>query len=276
MTVARVNELADELGLHKRMAVGADGALPPFPGQVLGPVAVTFKDAVTRIWKWYREQLRHDVQFLTARAGSQQRSTLRAFDQLLDNQRHFNEHADFDRAADAQAWRNSLTTDGSEPSDRTMIAALIEELSGALDCLASIAGSVSRDDAGADAWRNHVQRTPQSEVRAVLADIGKESLSATRVEAIVRRFTGHPKLRTARTPGERTRIAAVVVMEMNLDPLSLPHDQILDEFGLVGNSLGQALLIVAHGVEAAGHRGGNLLAVLRRTWPEVRGARASP
>jgi hypothetical protein len=106
-------------------------------------------------------------------------------------------------------------------------------------------------------------------MRAVLADIGRGNLQQRRVDTIVRRFEGHPKLRYAKTAQDRARIAAVVAMEMNLDPMTVPYDEVLDEFGLIGDPLGFSLLLVAHGVEAAGITGNRLVPVLRDAWQRI-------
>ena len=272
MSEARVRELVNDLERHKRLAVGGDGSVPAFRLGTLDPGRVPFTDAATEVWTWYSERLRHDLQFLTPRGSYQQKATLRAFEKLLDNQRHLNQHADYERTADAKAWRDSLAEDGSVASDQVLLAGLLGELCKALDSLVAIAATVSRDEAGREAWRVHVQRTPESEVRGVLADIGR-GLPAARVETIVRRFTGHPRLRNARTPSERLRIAAVVVLEMNLEPLSVPYTEVLDEFGLIGDPLGYALLLMAHATQAAGYSGGRLIPVLRKVWPEIQGDR---
>ena len=267
MTLSRVVGIADELGRTKRVAVGSE--CPPFPRERVGSKVVSFASAVTAIWTWYSERLRHDLHFLTPRGDYQQRTTLKAFSVLLDDQRHFNEHADYNRAREAQAWRDAIPTEGDGPSDGEMLNALLDELAAALETLRAIADSVRRDAAGLAAWRAHEARTTESEIRAILADIGRDALPQRRVDTVVRRFEGHPKLKFARTPQDRARIAAVVAMEMNLDPLTIPYDKILDEFGLIGDPLGVSLLLVAHGVEASGFTGARLLPVLRKAWREV-------
>lgn len=267
MTLSRVVAIAVELSRTKRVAVGSE--CPPFPRERVGSKDVSFASAVTAIWTWYSEKLRHDIHFLTPRADHQQKRTLKSFSVLLDDQRHFNEHADYNRAWAAQAWRTAIPTDRGVASESEMLDSLLDELAAALETLRVIAETVSRDATGLAAWREHEARTPESEIRAVLADIGRDSLPQRRVDTVVRRFEGHPKLKSARTPQDRARVAAVVAMEMNLDPLTIPYDQILDEFGLIGDPLGLSLLLVAHGVEAFGFTGPRLLPVLRKTWREV-------
>lgn len=267
MTLDRVVGLVDDLNRSKRLAVGS--SCPSFPRGIIGVRNTPFAIAVSAIWKWYHEELRHDRHFLTPRADGTQGTKLRAFEQILNDQRHANEHADYSRAHEAQAWRAAIRVDGEVPSEGEMLYALFEELAVALDILRSIADRVSRANAGVEAWRKHETRSPRSEIVSVLFDIGRENLPQWRVDAIVRRFEGHPKLKSARTPGARLKIAAVVAMEMSLDPLTVPYDEILDEFGLIGNQLGLSLLLVAHGIEAAGLTGPRLLPALRRAWREV-------
>lgn len=269
MTIGRVVELTNQLDHHKRLAVGQTGPLPPFPKRLLEGDAVALDEFISEIWKWYAEALRHDLQFLTARANQVERQALTSFRYVLDNQRHFNEHADFDRAEEAQEWRTRLTANSSDDPDDLLIEGLLKELVAALECLTAIAHRISIGTDGSDAWRNHTSTTPESEIRAVLSDIGLTSLPQQRVDYAIRQFVRHPLLKRARSPHARARIAAVVVLEMNLRPLSVPYDEILDEFGLIGDPRGHALLVIAHGVETAGYRENELLAVLRRVWPEI-------
>jgi hypothetical protein len=249
------------------MAVGA--GCSAFPESTLKFASISFSDAVTAIWTWYHEELRHDLDFLIPRGDYQQRSTLKGFESLLDDQRHMNQHANFNRSSEAQAWRAAIGSNGVEPSDAALVDALLKELDTALNTAAAIARKASRDTAAVSAWRTHNARTPESEMRAVLADIGRINLQQRRVDTIVRRFEGHPKLRYAKTAQDRARIAAVVAMEMNLDALTLPYDEILDEFGLIGDPLGFSLLLVAHGVEAAGNTSDRLIPVLRDAWQRI-------
>ncbi|TWE12590.1 hypothetical protein BKA23_1404 [Rudaeicoccus suwonensis] len=144
------------------------------------------------------------------------------------------------------------------------------ELEGALETLCQVAGRVRQDQLGTAAWRNHAAMSPESEMLAVLADIGRDALDEGRLAYAVRRFKGHPALNRARTPADRASVAAVIALEINLRPLSVQYDQILDEFGLIGDAMGYALLLVAHGVEAAGYTGDRLIDVLRKAWPEIR------
>lgn len=268
MTLARVTELTTQLGQHKRLAVGATSPLSPFPEQSVIGNTVTFKAAVTAIWTWYREQMRHDLQFLLARATYAEKSTLRNFQQLLDDQRHFNEHANYHRSKETQAWRDAQAGDGA-PSDRDLVEALFVELEGTLETLCQVAGRVRQDQLGTEDWRNHVAVLPESEIRAVLVDIGRDALAQKRLEYAVRRFVGHPALNRAQTPADRARVAAVIALEIHLEPLSVQYTRILDEFGLIGDPMGHALLIIAHGVEAAGYTGDRLMDVLRKAWPEI-------
>lgn len=271
MTLTRVTDLTNQLGQHKRLAVGATSPLSPFPERSVTGNTVTFKAAVTTIWTWYSEQMRHDLQFLLARATKAEKSTLGDFKRLLDDQRHFNEHADYDRAKEAQAWRDSQAGAGA-PSDRDrdLVGALFVELEGALETLCQVANRVRQDQLGTEAWRNHVAVSPESELLAVLADIGRDAVHRSRLAYAVRRFTSHPALNKARTPADRAGVAAVIALEINLKPLSVQYDRVLDEFGLIGDPMGHALLIIAHGIEAAGYTEDRLMDVLRKEWPEIR------
>lgn len=264
MTLDRVVTAFGNLTRNKRMAVGESCA--EFPRSALEAGDVSFNNTVTAIWTWYREELRHDLDFLAPRGDDQQRTTLKEFGDLLDVQRHFNQHANYDRADEAQAWRKANGSNGVEPSDAVLIDALLNRLEIALNTAVAIAARVCRDASTAYDWRNHNARTPESEMRAVLADIGLGKLNQRRVDTIVRRFKSHPELKRAKTSQDRANIAAVVAMEMNLAPLTTTYNTILDEFGLIGHPLGFSLLLVAHGVENAGNKGGNLIPVLHDAW----------
>ena len=272
MTLNRVLDLVDDLNRTKRIAVGSGS--PSFPTTQIDAPGVAFDDAVSAVWTWYEEEFRHDRLFLTARADSAQKATLRDFSALLDGQRHVKQHAGFNRTVEAMAWRTKASTTEVEPSDSELLQALLSELVPALAALASVAETVGRDAAGRNAWSGHEARTPESEVRAVLADLGRNGLPQQRIDTIVRRFEGHPKLKYAQTARDRTRIAAVVAIEMNLAPLTVSHSEILDEFGVIGDPRGIALLLVAHGVQEAGFTGTRLLPALRRAWGGIHSSNA--
>lgn len=272
MTLDRLLGLVDELNRSKQIAVGSGS--PAFPTVQVDAPGVDFDDAVTAVWTWYEEELRHDRLFLTARADSAQKAVLRDFSALLDGQRHLKQHAGFNRTVEAMAWRAEASTSEDEPSDAELLQALLSELATALAVLAFIAETVGRDVAGRNAWSGHQARTPESEIRAVLADIGRDALPQRRIDTIVRRFESHPKLKHAQTPRDRTRIAAVVAIEMNLSPLTVSHSEILDEFGVIGDPRGIALLLVAHGVQEAGFTGARLLPALRRAWSGIHSSKA--
>ena len=268
MTPARVAELTNQLDLHKRLAVGATSPLPPFPETALAVSEVTFKSAVTATWTWYSERMRHDIQFLLARTTRDERAVLSAFSHLLDDQRHYNEHANYARAKEAQARRDAAAR-AVGPPDRDLVEALLKETERALATLCQVAGRVRQSPGEIEAWRRHVAVSPTSEMLAVLADMGRDAMDDRRLDYAVRRFTGHPGLRRARPPADRARIAAVVALEVNLEPLTVQYERVLDEFGLIGDPMATALLLVAHGVEAAGYTGGRLMEVLRKAWPEI-------
>jgi len=218
MTLARVIELTNQLGQHKRLAVGATSPLPPFPEASLTGGEVTFKSTVTDIWTWYSERMRHDLQFLRARATRTEGFALGEFARLLNDQRHFNEHADYDRANEAQAWRDELAGAGA-PSDGDLVEALLTELAGALETLCHVASRVRQNQRDTDAWQSHVAVTPESEILAVLADIGRE-IHPRRLRYAVRRLEGHPALNRALTPEDRAGVAAVIALEINFQPLT--------------------------------------------------------
>ena len=152
-----------------------------------------------------------------------------------------------------------------------VVEALLVELEGALKCLNQVANRVRQENLGAEAWRQHSAMSPESEMLAVFADIGRDSIDERRIAYAVRRFTSHRALSRARTPGDRAKVAAVIALEVNLEPLSIRYDELLDEFGLIGDPMGHALLLFAHGAEVAGYTGERLLVVLRRAWPEILG-----
>lgn len=265
MTLARITELVNQLNQHKRIAVGATSPLPPFPEASLKSGEVTVKSAITAIWTWYSERMHHDLQFLRMRSTPRENSALGRFARLLHDQRHFNEHADYSRAREAQAWRDSQACAGAS-SDSELVEALLDELEAALATCCLVASRVRQNEEAVDAWRKHVAVSPESEMVAVLADIGQDGIRQPRLDYAVRRFKGHPALNSARTPADRASVAAVIAVELNLKPLTVKYDQVLDEFGLIKDPMGSALLLVAHGVQAAGYTGDQLVTVLREAW----------
>ncbi len=274
MTLDRVVELAGQLSNFKRLATGSSCA--PFPRDVIASTDVTFKDAVTAIWGWYEEQLSADVREITSRADPQVRPTLSQFSRLLNDQRHVDQHPDYDRAAEAKAWRNTVEGQSSGASTETnqLVAALLRELCTALECLFAVAARIVRSPPDSQAWRMLAARSPDEEMRAVLVNIGRQ-LQPNKLGYAVRQFDKHPELRRARSSQERAQVAELVALGVSLAPLSVAYDEILDEFGLLGDARGSALLLFAHGVQAAGFHGTRLVPVLRVVWEAVQGTRPS-
>lgn len=268
MNLARVVDLTKDLDSHKRLAVGASNPLPAFPRESIIGDNITFNATVTAVWTWYHEKLRHDLQFLVQQASETEKRRLLKFGRVLDDQRHFNEHADYNWAQRAQDWRRAKTGASACP-DRTLIERLIAELERALEILCAIAARVRQSQSNLYAWRAHESVTPENEIRSVFADIGRASIKEGQLSYAVRRFQGHPALRKAKTPEDRPNVAALIAVEIHLEPLSVKYDHILDEFELLGDPVGHALLTIAHGFEAAGYNGEDLIKILREVLPKT-------
>jgi hypothetical protein len=273
MTLERAIELAEQLSKFKRLATGSSCA--PFPRDVIASTDVTFKDAVTAIWGWYEEQLSADVREIASRADPQARPMLSQFSRLLKDQRHVDQHPDYDRAAEARAWRNTVEGQSSGASTETnqLVSALLRELCTALECLCAVAARIARSPSDSQSWRMLAALSPEEEMRAVLANIGRQ-LQPNRLGYAVRQFDKHPELRGAGSSQARAQVAELVALGVSLAPLSVAYDEILDEFGLVGDARGTALLLLAHGVQASGFHGMRLVPVLREVWEAVQ--RAGP
>jgi hypothetical protein len=268
MTLQRALEFASQLCQFKRLATGSPCS--PFPADEVADADVTFERVVTAVYKWYGEQLRDDIRHLMAKADAQERELLGSFGRLLSIQRNADQHADFPGAAEAQEWRDSVAEDPSDgrPSRSLLIAAFIDELGIALDCLCGIAARLARDPAQAMAWRKLAAATAEEEVRAVFDNIGRHPPQG-KFEYAVRQFKGHPELRRAKSPRDRAQVAELVAVGVSLAPLSVAYDEILDEFGLIGDHMGYALLLLAHGVQASGFNGARLIPVLEGVWHAV-------
>ena len=269
MGLQRIVELAGQLSSCKRLAVGSPCS--PFPRENVAAAGSDFAKAVAEVFKWYAEELSHDVQFLTSHADRQAATVLQEFLGFLKDQRHFNQHANFERAADVRAWRNAVqerSADGSPSSSDPLLDEFLNELGRALECLSGIASEVGQDDGALEAWREHEANSPEAMVRQVYDAIGRRPPAPTFGKA-VRDYRSHPDLRSAKTLDDRIQVAELAAVGPLLAPLSVRYDQILDEFNLVGDSRGYALLLHAHGVQASGYRGARLISTLKNVWTAV-------
>lgn len=265
MSVQHAAELAEQLSNHKRLATGSPCA--SFPRGEFAAAGLSFKDCVTAIWRWYGEKLRADVRELTSHANAQERATASQFALLLKDQRHLDQHANYDRATEAREWRDSLTKQESSGTDEAsaLTAGFLAELCGALECLCVVAARVARNPSDSGSWRQLAALAPEEEMRSVLANLGRQ-LDPRRLGHAVRQFDQHPALRRARSIQDRANVAELVALGVLIAPLRVPYDEILDEFGLIGDGRASALLLLAHGVQAAGVQDGRLISVLREVW----------
>lgn len=269
MIQTRIIKASEDLSRHKRLIVGA--GCPNIPEDTFKNKDVRFTEIVTVIWKWYHEQLMHDLDFLSGIGTKEQKKTLREFDELLSAQRHDGQHANSTRKKQASAWRAGVKCKGKTPSQSELIEALLGELEIALKTAIDIAANVHNDTTKVSLWVQHNANTPESQVMAALHAIGRKNLPKGHVALIVRQFTSNPQRKRARTAQDRAQIAAMVAVGLNLTPLSVPYDQILDDFNLIGDPRGSTLLLLAHGIEDAGKQLDPVQQdpVLKRVWDPI-------
>lgn len=257
---------AQQLSNHKRMATGSPISDPT---AIRDSYQTSFDALVTAIFRWYGEAMRQDRGFLENVANPSQRAKLVGFMRSLKDQRHDKEHDDYDRAADARTWREKAVasdTSGTAP-DVLLRDAMVAEMQTALQILCAVALRVSNDPLLALSWRERAAVTPEAEVRNVYLNLGLQP--PRNFEYVVRQYEGHPRLRSARMPSDRAQIAQIVVIGIGLAPLSIAYDELLDEFGLVGDSSARSLLVLAYGVEASGHSNSSTVSILKSIWPIV-------
>ncbi|WAX58324.1 hypothetical protein M6B22_06040 [Jatrophihabitans cynanchi] len=222
------------------------------------------------IGDWYLTQLRGDVNVVRAVATPQEKSALSHFYRLLKDQRDYSAHpADYDRKVEAEAWREDVRQKRSQPlADGNLIDALVNELCTALDCLCVVAARIVNDPIDSQSWRETAALSPEEEVRAVYANLGRH-LPEHRVKYVALQFSKHPDLARAKSRQQRANIGELVVLGVLATPLRVPYDEILDEFGFIGDSRASALLLIAHGVQASGVPEARLVSVLREAWDAV-------
>ena len=257
---------AQQLSNHKRMATGSPISDPT---AIRDAYESSFDALVTAIFRWYGEAIRQDRVFLENLADSSQRAKLVGFWNILKNQRHDKEHDGYDRAAEARTWRKkAVTSDASETeSDVLLRNAMMAELQTALQILCAVALRAAKDPRLAQSWRERVAVTPEEEVRNVYSNLGLQP--PRNFEYVVRQYEGHPRLRSARKPSDRAQIAQIVVIGVGLAPLSIAYEELLDAFGLIGDSSARSLLVLAYGVEASGHSNASTISILKSIWPIV-------
>ncbi len=272
MSVARAAGLAEQLSSFKRLAAGVPA--PGFPRNEVSGASARFRDVAISIGDWYLTQLRADVNLIRSHAAQQEKAVLGRFYRLLKDQRDYSAHpADFDRAVEAQAWRDDVQrSEGTQDDD--LVHALLDELCVALDCLCVVAARIVRNTSQSQEWQQLAALSPEEEIRAVYANLGRH-LPENRVTFVARQFSKHPDLVRARSPQERANVGELVALGVLVAPLRVPYDEILDEFGLVGDSRASALLLIAHGVQASGVPEARLIPVLGGVWDAVQRAGSS-
>lgn len=258
---------AQQLSNHKRMATGSPISDPT---AIRDAYEKSFDALVTAIFRWYGEAMRQDRAFLENLANSSQRVKLGCFWNSLKDQRHDKEHDDYDRAAEARRWREHAVASAAPGTDSDVLLrdALIAELHTALQVLLAVALHVAKDPLLAQSWSERAAVTPEAEVHNVYSNLGLQP--PRNFEYVVRQYKAHPWLRSARKPSDRAQIAQTVVIGIGLAPLSIAYDELLDEFGLVGDSSARSLLVLAYGVEASGHSNASTVSILKSIWPIVR------
>lgn len=268
MSVKGAAELAERFSGFKRLAAGAPAA--EFPDAEDFAAGVSFQDVAIAIGDWYLTQLRGDVNVVRAVATPLEKSVLSQFYRLLKDQRDYSAHpADYDRRAEAEAWREDVRQKRCQPSaDGDLIDALVNELCTALDCLCLVAARIVKNPTDSQAWREAAALSPEEEVRAVYSNLGRQ-LPENRLKYAVLQFSKHPDLARAKSQQERANVGELVALGILAAPLRIPYDEILDEFGLVGSPRASALLLIAHGVQASGVPGARLVSVLGEAWGAV-------
>lgn len=257
---------AQQLSNHKRMATGSP---------IHDPTAIreaykrSFGDLVTAVFRWYGEAMREDRHFLESKANPSQRAKLNTFLTTLRDQRHDKEHEGYDRTAEARTWREQVIAADAPGSDSDVLLrdAMVAELQTALQILCAVALHRATEPGFAQSWNERTAVTPEAEVQNVYSNLGLQQ--PRNFEYVVRQYIGHPRLRHASTASKRAQLAQSVVIGIGLSPLSIGYDELLDEFGLVGDSSARSLLVLAHGVEASGHSNNSTLSILKEIWPIV-------
>lgn len=268
MTRDVVTDLARQFNAHKLSATGVSAAA--FPNRAEMPIDAPFQKVVVTIGDWYLTELRADRDVLWSSATREEQSSLSEFQSLLSIQRNSFAHpADSELALKAQAWRDRIRSSLSDPAvDSSMADAILTELVSALRVLCGIAARMSTDPSHLQRWRNVANASPEEEVLAVYADLGRH-LFDSRKTHVVQQFVKHPDLKRAKSTEERANVAAVVVLGITTAPLRQPYSKLLDEFTLIGDSRAAALLLLAHAVQAAGIHGSRLQTVLKELWDVI-------
>lgn len=270
MNRARAVELGAQLSQFKRLATGAPAV--DFPSVPVSDAA-RFPGVAISVGEWYLTQLNADMNVIRARATSQERSTLTRFYRLLKDQRNYSAHpADYERAVEAEAWRRGVQREQpGQSSDGQLIDALLDELCTALECVCAIAARIVRSPPDSQSWRQAAASSPEEEMQAAYANIGRY-LPPNRLTYAVIQFNKHPELRKAKTIADRGNIAELVALGILVAPLRVPYDELLDEFGLIGDARASALLLLAHGLQAAGIPQSRFPAALTEIWEAVQRA----
>lgn len=266
MSVERAAKLVEDLTRFKRLAAGAPTA--EFPASRLSDATLSFNDVAIEVGDWYLTEIRGDVILLRERAGQAEKRTLGQFHRLLKDQRDYSAHpVNFDRREEAEAWRRDVLDGRAQPSaNGNLVDALINELCNALDCLCKVAATIA--GGGADRqWAEISSTSPEAELRLVYDNLGRAF--PARSKYLVLQYSKHPDLPKAKTSQDRANIGELVALGALAAPLRLPYDELLDEFGSVGDPRATALLLLAHGLQALGMDRSRLVKALHAVWDDL-------
>ena len=267
MSAERAAELADRFSAFKRLAAGATAA--DFPMRAISAPGARFQDVAIAVGDWYLTQLRGDVNVIRSCADAKEKARLGRFYRLLKDQRDYIAHpADYDRKAEAEEWRADVRQRSNPSEERALADELLSELCAALECLCVVAARIVNSPSDSGAWRQTAAASPEEEVRAVYSNLGRH-LPENRLKHVVLQFSKHPEVARARSRQQRANVGELVALGVLAAPLRVPYDEILDEFGLVGDPRASALLLLAHGAQAAGVSDSRLVDVLREMWGAV-------
>lgn len=266
MKLDSVITASENLSRLKRKSIGI--RCPNFPKDSVDKEDISFKDTVTHIWMWYHEEMKRDIDFLTTRAKGGQKRILTSFRKTLNNQRNFYQHANFDQADAALKWRKQNGMDGDTFSDSKAIDALLSALEVALSTAIDIAFDVSNNDEDRKEWTTRYSVTSESEIMTFLTSIGRFRPSDSKMRYFVHNFDNNPLIsnRSSVRAEDRKRIAAKVVLGVDLPPLSMPYDEVLDRFQLLGDQRGFSLLLLAHAIQSSGKE---IFPLITELWPRI-------
>lgn len=215
---------------------------------------------IQKYYVFYNEEMWGDINFLT---NYRKRGDLQGLRNHLYNLRTSFSHSDNQQAAEyAKKWRSRFS------SCQEAASSLSEKLERALEEVAGLAISASRDKSKSDQWKERVALKPYSIFEAVERDLGKSFTKKNRARMVrnVEKIIEIKNPRNDRKSAIADFCAQEILSSSSLLPVSYP--KVLEMLGLLGHYDAPGAVRIAYSIADVNPslKGERFLTRVRQVW----------